>query len=89
MKIYVGNLSYLITEEVLKETFSDFGEVQSVKLIHDLQSGKSKGFGFVEMPDVDGEDAVQALDESPLNGRNIKVSKAKERTNNRKHASRR
>lgn len=84
MKIYVGNLSYLVTEEQLEETFSDFGEVESVKLIHDPASGKSKGFGFVEMPDADGEDAIQALDESPLNGRNIKVSKAKERINKRR-----
>ncbi|NOY67849.1 MAG: RNA-binding protein [Gammaproteobacteria bacterium] len=87
MKIYVGNLSYLITEDQLEDTFSDFGEVQSVKLVHDQESGKSKGFGFVEMPDVDGEDAIQALDESTLSGRNIKVSKAKVRGNKRRQNS--
>lgn len=85
MKIYVGNLSYIVTEEQLKETFSEFGEVQSATLIQDQFSGKSKGFGFVEMPDMDAEDAIQALDESPLNGRNIKVGKAKERNRKRKH----
>jgi len=87
MKIYVGNLSYLITEDELIDTFSDFGEVKSVKLIHDQNSGKSKGFGFVEMPDQDGQDAIQALDESPLNGRNIKVSKAKGRSVKRKQVN--
>jgi len=85
MKIYVGNLSYVITEEQLKETFSEFGEVISAKLIQDQLSGKSKGFGFVEMPDVDAEDAIQALDESSLNGRNIKVGKAKERNKKQRH----
>ena len=87
MKIYVGNLSYLITEDELIDTFSDFGEVKSVKLIHEQNSGKSKGFGFVEMPDQDGQDAIQALDESPLNGRNIKVSKAKGRSVKRKQVN--
>jgi len=87
MKIYVGNLSFLMTEDELIDTFSDFGEVKNVKLIHDQNSGKSKGFGFVEMPDQDGQDAIQALDESPLNGRNIKVSKAKGRSVKRRQAN--
>ena len=85
MKIYVGNLSSVLTEEQLCDAFSDFGEVESASIIADRVSGKPKGFGFVEMlDDKDAVDAIQALDESSLSGQNIKVNKARERTGRRR-----
>lgn len=80
MNIYVGNLSYNVTEDELKETFSQFGEVSSVNIITDKYSGQSKGFGFVEMPNnSEGDQAIKALDGTALKGRNIKVNQAKPR----------
>ena len=80
MNIYVGNLSYDVTEEELNVAFSKFGEVSSVNLITDKHSGQSKGFGFVEMPDnSQADEAIKALNESELKGRNIKVNPAKPR----------
>lgn len=81
MNIYVGNLPYSVTEDDLNETFSAYGEVASATIINDKFSGKSKGFGFVEMPD-DGQadSAIKALNETDLKGRNIKVNQAKPRT---------
>lgn len=81
MNIYVGNLSFQLTEEELEASFKEFGEVTSVKLIKDRFSGQSKGFGFVEMPvDSEAETAIKQLDGSLVKGRNIQVSKAKPRT---------
>ena len=78
MNIYVGNLSYSVTESDLKEAFSEFGEVSSVNLISDKFSGESKGFGFIEMPNNSEADAaIKALNDSSLKGRNIKVNQAK------------
>ncbi len=80
MNIYVGNLSYEVTEEDLKDAFSGFGEVVSVKVITDQYSGKSKGFGFVEMPDkAEAEAAIKSLDNSELKGRKIKANEANPR----------
>lgn len=80
MKIYVGNLSYTVTEDDLTDTFSDFGEVINTNIISDGLTGQSKGYGFVEMEDkTDASDAILALDESPLKGRNIVVNKARPR----------
>jgi RNA recognition motif-containing protein len=80
MNIYVGNLPYNVTEEELKEAFSEFGEVSSVSVITDKYSGQSKGFGFVEMEkNSEAEEAIKALNESSLKGRNIKVNQAKPR----------
>ncbi len=77
MKIYVSNLSYDVTEDVLKDVFSEFGEVSSANIIKDKHSGLSKGCGFVEMPnDSEANEALKALDKSPLQGRNIRVNKA-------------
>ncbi|WP_163832088.1 RNA recognition motif domain-containing protein [Spartinivicinus ruber] len=77
MKMYVGNLSYSVTEGDLKEVFAAFGEVSSVELISDRNSGQSKGFGFVEMDDNSEADAaIKALNGSFLQGRNIKVNQA-------------
>jgi RNA recognition motif-containing protein len=80
MNIYVGNLPYNVTEEELREAFSEFGEVSSVNIITDKYSGQSKGFGFVEMEkNSEAEEAIKALNESSLKGRNIKVNQAKPR----------
>jgi RNA recognition motif-containing protein len=71
-------LSYSVTEEDLKEAFTPFGEVASVRLVSDKFSGKSKGFGFVEMPDnTEAEAAIAALNEKDFKGRDIKVNQAK------------
>ncbi len=80
MNIYVGNLDYAVTEDDLKEAFSVFGEISSVRLVSDKFSGKSKGFGFIEMPDnSEAEAAMNALNESSFKGRDIKVNQAKPR----------
>lgn len=80
MNIYVGNLPYTLTEDELKAAFSQFGEVSSVNIIMDRMSGQSKGFGFVEMPDnSEADEAIKALNESALNGRNIRVNQARPR----------
>ncbi len=80
MNIYVGNLPFNLTEDDLRAAFSEFGEVSSVSIIMDRMSGQSKGFGFVEMPDnTEADEAIKALNESALNGRNIKVNQARPR----------
>lgn len=81
MNIYVGNLSYSVTEDELREAFGAYGEISSVSLISDKFSGQSKGFGFVEMPNNSEADAaIKALNETPLKGRNMRVNQAKPRT---------
>ena len=78
MEIYVGSLPYTVTEDDLKEAFTAFGEVSSVRLVSDKLSGKSKGFGFVEMPNSsEAEAAITALNGSSFKGRDIKVNQAK------------
>ena len=80
MNIYVGNLPYNVTEDELRDIFSQFGETSSVNLIKNNFSGESKGFGFVEMPDnSEADTAIKALNKSILKGRNIKVNQAKQR----------
>ena len=81
MNIYVGNLSYEVTEEDLKEAF---GEVESVKIIKDNYTNKSKGFGFVEMSNnADAQSAINALNDKELKGQTLKVNTARPRTENR------
>lgn len=80
MNIYVGNLNYALTEDNLREVFQEYGEVASVKIIKDKYSGRSKGFGFVEM--VNDDDAKKVIDElegAELQGRNLRVNQARER----------
>lgn len=78
MNIYVGNLPYDFTEEELKDMFNQFGDVNNVKIILDKASGRSKGFGFVEMAvKSEGQDAIQVLDQSPVRGRNVRVHMAR------------
>ena len=77
-KLYVGNLSYDVTEKSLTETFSEYGEVTEAVVITDKVSGRSKGFGFVTFAkDEDAEKAVKEADGKELSGRNIKVNIAK------------
>ena len=80
MNIYVGNLPYSMTDEELGELFSQFGQFTSAKVIMDRDTGRSKGFGFVEMSDeAAAEEAIKALDGSSVSGRNIKVNEARPR----------
>ncbi|MDE1461801.1 RNA recognition motif domain-containing protein [Spartinivicinus poritis] len=84
MNIYVGNLAYSITENDLRKLFEEFGEVSSATLIKDKISGKSKGFGFIEMSNnAEAETAIRELNDKPVTGRKIKVNQAKPRTDNR------
>jgi RNA recognition motif-containing protein len=81
VKIYVGNLSYDVSETQLKDLFGQHGEVASVKIITDQYSGRSKGFAFVEMPDKsEADSAIQQLDGKAVLDRNMKVNLAKPRT---------
>ena len=76
-KLYVGNLSYQCTEDELKSLFSQAGEVKSVAIITERDPGRSKGFGFVEMPsDEDANKAIASLNETDLDGRTIVVKPA-------------
>ena len=84
MKIYVGNLSYDVTEEELRQEFLTFGEVESVSIITDKYSGRPKGFGFVEMPSVsEGQAAITGLNGQTLKDRTLNVNAARPRTDNR------
>ena len=80
MKIYVGNLSFDTTESELEKVFSEFGEVNEVAMITDRDTGRPRGFGFVEMRD-DGQarEAIGALDGKEVGGRSLKVNEAKPR----------
>ena len=85
MNIFVAKLSYNTAESTLRQSFEQFGEVSSVKIIMDKYEGRSKGFGFVEMPnDDEGNNAIEELNDSTLDGRQIVVKKARPRTENRR-----
>ncbi|MBP7737147.1 MAG: RNA-binding protein [Spirochaetes bacterium] len=78
MNIYVGNLSYKMTDEDLRKLFSDFGTVAESKIVSDRDTGRSKGFGFVEMPNqAEGEEAIRQLNGKEIEGRSINVNIAK------------
>ncbi len=79
MKIYVGNLSYQTTEAQLSEAFSEHGEVQSANLVMDRETGRPRGFGFIEMGDDDARNAIEALNGKDLDGRTLNVNEAKPR----------
>ena len=80
MRIYVGNLPYSVTDDDLREVFSEFGELASAEVIKDKYSGQSKGFGFVDMPNnSEADQAIKALNDQPLKGRNLTVNEAKPR----------
>jgi RNA recognition motif-containing protein len=80
MNIYVGNLPYQITEDELKTAFEEYGEVASVKIVIDRETGRSKGFAFVEMSDdTKGSSAIEELDGAELLGRTLRVNEARPR----------
>ena len=89
MNIYVGNLSYKVTEEDLQAAFAAFGQVASAKIITDMATGRSKGFGFVEMPsNQEAEAAIQALNGKEIKGRAVTVGQARPRTEGRQGGAR-
>ena len=78
VKLYVGNLSYSTTEDDLRTVFAVYGKVQTVSIINDRDTGRPRGFAFVEMPnDDEASKAVAALDGKSVGGRNIKVNEAR------------
>ena len=77
--IYVGNLPWSATEEQIRNLFSQYGTVNSVNLITDRETGRARGFGFVEMAAADAAGAIEALDGTSLEGRNLKVNEAQPR----------
>ncbi len=80
MKIYVGNLPFDATQQDVQSIFSEHGEVGDVSLINDRETGRPRGFGFVEMPnDGEARNAIEALNGADLNGRSITVNEAKPR----------
>ena len=85
MNIYVGNLSYTVTEDDLREAFGAFGQVASASIIKDKFTGQSKGFGFVEMPSTDeAKAAMTAMNGKEMGGRNLNVNEARPRTDDRR-----
>ena len=84
MNIYVGKLSYEVTEEDLRLAFEPFGQVESATIIKDKHSGQSKGFGFVEMASkAEGQSAIDGLNGKELKGRALNVNEARPRTESR------
>jgi RNA recognition motif-containing protein len=82
MNIYVSNLGFQVNEEDLKSLFAEFGDVSSVKVITDRETGRSRGFAFVEMDDQGGGEAIKKLDGRQVDGRAISVSVAKPKPSN-------
>lgn len=88
MSIYVGNLSYEVTQDDLTAAFADYGSVQRVHLPTDRETGRMRGFGFVELDtEAEEEAAIEALDGAEWMGRDLKVNKAKPREDNRNNRS--
>jgi len=80
MNIYVGNLSYGMSESALRDAFAAFGEVSDVKILMDRETGRSRGFGFVEMPNQEeGETAVSNLNGKDHDGRALRINEARPR----------
>jgi len=79
MNIFVSNINYATKDYQLQELFEEFGEVTSAKIITDRDTGRSKGFGFVEMGDAEGQQAVEALNQKELNGKVLNVTEARPR----------
>lgn len=79
MNIYVGNLSYSTTSDELERLFSEHGQVDSAQVIMDRDTGRSRGFGFVEMPDDAARTAIEALNGADVGGRKLNVNEARPR----------
>ncbi len=84
MNIYISNLSYSVNDADLKNLFAEYGEISSAKVITDRETGRSRGFGFVEMPnDAEAQKAIDSLNEVEFDGKVINVTVAKPRTEKR------
>ena len=84
MNIYVGNLTFSMTEEELRSAFASHGEVSTARIITDRETGRSRGFGFVEMTDdTQAEAAIQAMSGKDIDGRALTVNEARPRENSR------
>jgi len=77
--IYVGNLPFSATEDELRNLFGQFGTVHSVKLVSDRETGRPRGFGFVEMDDDSAATAIQQLNGKDMGGRSLRINEAQER----------
>ena len=85
MNIYVGQLPFDVTENELKELFSEFGEIASINLVMDRYSGRPRGFGFVDMPsNAEADTAIKALNRSMFKGKEIKVNQVQEQRRNKR-----
>ena len=78
-RIFVGNLPFRASEDEVRELFEPYGTVHSVALITDRETGRPRGFGFVEMDDNDAESAIEALNDIEMGGRNLQINEARER----------
>lgn len=78
--IYVGNLPFDATEDQVRELFEQHGKVQSVKLVSDRETGRPRGFGFVEMEGADADSAIAALNGQQFGGRSLRINEARERS---------
>ncbi|MCP5153222.1 MAG: RNA-binding protein [Ectothiorhodospiraceae bacterium] len=84
MRIYVGNLPYQLSDDELRQAFQPYGDVSSATVVMDRETGRSKGFGFVEMPDrAQAEQAIRDLDGRALKGRTMRVNEARPRPERR------
>ncbi|MXS71187.1 MULTISPECIES: RNA recognition motif domain-containing protein [Chryseobacterium] len=79
MNIFVSNINYATKEYELHDLFAEFGDVSSAKIVTDRETGRSRGFGFIEMGDAEGQQAVDALNQKEFNGKVLNVSEAKPR----------
>ncbi len=79
-KIFVGNLPFSTTEQDLRDMFAPYGSVQSAKIVTDRDSGQSRGFGFVEMPNFEAARAIESLNGKSIGGRPLRVNEAQERS---------
>ncbi|KAB1232215.1 RNA-binding protein [Chryseobacterium sp. KBW03] len=79
MNIFVSNINYATKEYELHDLFAEFGDVSSAKIVTDRETGRSRGFGFVEMGDEEGQQAIEALNQKEFNGKALNVSEAKPR----------
>ncbi|MCH9649712.1 MAG: RNA-binding protein [Deltaproteobacteria bacterium] len=81
-RIYVGNLPFSATDDEIRQLFGEYGTVDTVNLITDRETGRPRGFGFVEMADG-GDEAIEALNQQPMGGRNLTVNEARPRNERR------
>jgi RNA recognition motif-containing protein len=87
MNMYVSNLGFQVTDAELQALFTPYGEVTSAKVVSDRETGRSRGFGFVEMADGAAEKAMKELDGTMIEGRTISISKARPKTDSRNGSS--